>query len=97
MAPSILFTEAPLSTNTRRAGAPTAESRATIRCGGDACGTGHAITLPLMPTFIAPQDAAEKQDCERSAAKRSLAFHGVELKDERRLSRQRPFRLPANR
>ena len=44
---------------------------------------GHAMALPLMPTFIAPQDGAEKQDCERNAAKRWLAFHGVHLKDER--------------
>jgi hypothetical protein len=31
---------------------------------------GHAMVLPLMPQFIAPQDGAEKQDCERNAAKR---------------------------
>lgn len=29
--------------------------------------------LPLMPEFIAPQDGAEKQDCELAAAKRWLA------------------------
>ena len=28
--------------------------------------------LPLMPEFIVPQDGAEKQDCERNAAKRWL-------------------------
>ena len=28
--------------------------------------------LPLMPEFIAPQDGAEKQDCERNGAKRWL-------------------------
>jgi DDE family transposase len=44
---------------------------------------GHAMTLPLMPMFIAPQDGAEKQDCERNAAKRWLAVHGGQLKHER--------------
>ncbi len=42
---------------------------------------GHAMALPLMPEFIAPQDGAEKQDCERTAAKRWLAAHGGRLKD----------------
>ena len=37
---------------------------------------GHHQVLPLPPEFIAPQDGAEKQDCERSAAKRWLARHG---------------------
>ena len=41
---------------------------------------GHAMALPLMPTFIAPQDGAEKQDCERAAAKRWLAAHGERVK-----------------
>jgi len=41
---------------------------------------GHAMTLPLMPEFIAPQDGAEKQDCERNAAKRWLSTHGGRLK-----------------
>jgi len=36
---------------------------------------GHAMVLPLMPEFIAPQDGAEKQDCERNAAKRWLTAH----------------------
>ncbi len=44
---------------------------------------GHAMALPLMPEFIAPQDGAEKQDCERRAAKRWLAIHGERLKDLR--------------
>jgi hypothetical protein len=44
---------------------------------------GHAMTLPLMPMFIAPQDGAEKQDCERNAAKRWLAWHGAQLQHER--------------
>ena len=44
---------------------------------------GHAMALPLMPDFIAPQDGAEKQDCERRAAKRWLAAHGKRVKDLR--------------
>jgi hypothetical protein len=41
---------------------------------------GHAMALPLMPEFIAPQDGAEKQDCERNGAKRWLATHGERVK-----------------
>jgi len=41
---------------------------------------GHAMALPLMPEFIAPQDGAEKQDCERNAARRWLATHGDGVK-----------------
>ena len=37
---------------------------------------GHQQVLPLPPEFIAPQDGAEKQDCERNAAKRWLQRHG---------------------
>jgi hypothetical protein len=37
---------------------------------------GHAQVLPLMAEFITPQDGAEKQDCERAAAKRWLIKHG---------------------
>jgi hypothetical protein len=36
----------------------------------------HQQVLPLPPEFIVPQDGAEKQDCERNAAKRWLARHG---------------------
>ena len=36
---------------------------------------GHNLVLPLMPEFIAPQDGADKQDCERNAVKRWLAAH----------------------
>ena len=36
---------------------------------------GHNLVLPLMPEFITPQDGAEKQDCERNAAKRWLIAH----------------------
>lgn len=38
--------------------------------------SGHKQVLPLPPEFVAPQDGAEKQDCERNAAKRWLARHG---------------------
>jgi hypothetical protein len=38
---------------------------------------GHQQVLPLPPEFIAPQDGAEKQDCERNVAKRWLARHGL--------------------
>ena len=44
---------------------------------------GHQQVLPLPPEFIAPQDGAEKQDCERSAAKRWLARHGASLAHHR--------------
>ena len=37
---------------------------------------GHQQVLPLPPEFIVPQDGAEKQDCERNAAKRWLERHG---------------------
>ena len=40
---------------------------------------GHAQVLPLAPEFITPQDGAEKQDCERNAAKRWLSRHGPGL------------------
>ena len=36
---------------------------------------GHNMVLPLMPEFISPQDGAEKQGCERNAAKRWLIAH----------------------
>ncbi len=38
---------------------------------------GHKQVLPLPPEFIAPRHGAEKQDCERNAAKRWLARHGA--------------------
>jgi hypothetical protein len=41
---------------------------------------GHQQVLPLPPEFIAPQDGAEKQDCERNAAKRWLIRHGSAVK-----------------
>jgi hypothetical protein len=37
---------------------------------------GHTHVVPLEPEFIAPQDGAEKQDCESRAARRWLAAHG---------------------
>ncbi len=44
---------------------------------------GHAMALPLMPEFIAPQDGAEKQDCERNAVRRWLATQGDRVGDLR--------------
>jgi hypothetical protein len=44
--------------------------------GASVVAPGHMQVLPLPPEFIAPQDGAEKQDCERNAAKRWLARHG---------------------
>jgi len=41
---------------------------------------GHNRVLPLMPEFIAPQDGAAKQDCERNAAKRWLERHGARMR-----------------
>lgn len=41
---------------------------------------GHNRVLPLMPEFIAAQDGALKQDCERNAAKRWMARHGAEMR-----------------
>ncbi len=34
---------------------------------------GHDKVIPLQPEFIVPQDGAQKQDCENTAAKRWLA------------------------
>ena len=48
---------------------------------------GHQRVLPLPPEFIVPRDGAEKQDCERNAAKRWLAAHGPQL------ARHRPVYL----
>jgi len=36
---------------------------------------GHSKAVPLMPEFIAPQDGADKQDCERNAVKRWFGKH----------------------
>jgi len=44
--------------------------------GASVVAPGPTQVLPLPPEFIAPQDGAEKQDCERNAAKRWLARHG---------------------
>ena len=41
------------------------------------------MVVPLMPEFIARQDGAEKQDCERNAAKRWLAAHAARVKQLR--------------
>lgn len=40
---------------------------------------GHTMVVRLMPEFLAPQDGAEKQDCERNGAKRWLIAHGGRL------------------
>jgi len=41
---------------------------------------GHSRVVPLFPEFIAPQDGAEKQDCERNAVKRWHEKHGERLR-----------------
>ena len=41
---------------------------------------GHSKVVPLFPEFIAPQDGADKQDCERNAAKRWHARHAARLR-----------------
>jgi hypothetical protein len=41
---------------------------------------GHNMALPLSPEFVAKQDGAEKQDCERNAAKRWLAAQAERVK-----------------
>jgi hypothetical protein len=41
---------------------------------------GHSKVVPLFPEFIAPQDGAEKQDCERNAIKRWHAKHADRLR-----------------
>jgi len=38
---------------------------------------GHQKVVPLPPEFIAPQDGAEKQDCENRAAHRWLLSHAA--------------------
>src|SRR6202045_4682168 len=40
---------------------------------------GRSKVVPLMPEFVAPQDGAEKQDCERNAVKRWFSKHGARL------------------
>lgn len=41
---------------------------------------GNSRVVPLPPEFIVAQDGAEKQDCERNAAKRWLARQGPRLR-----------------
>ena len=41
---------------------------------------GHSRIVPLFPEFIAPQDGAGKQDCERNAVKRWHEKHGERLR-----------------
>src|SRR6204780_3584537 len=40
---------------------------------------GHSKVVPLTPEFIAPQDGAEKQDCERNAVRRWFEKHSARL------------------
>jgi hypothetical protein len=44
---------------------------------------GHNMVLPLRPEFITPQNGAEKQNCERNAAKRWLNAHQARMADLR--------------
>jgi len=44
---------------------------------------GHQRVMPLAAEFIAPQNGAPKQDCERDAAKRWLVKHGANVADLR--------------
>ena len=73
---------------------------------GTVVAPGHAMALPLMPEFIAPQDGAEKQDCEpaqtnrfRLQRRQTLARHPRRGRQgpTAGLSRRRPVRLPAGR
>jgi hypothetical protein len=48
-----------------------------VYLGASIVAPGHQQVLPLPAEYIAPQDGAEKQDCERNAAKRWLARHGA--------------------
>jgi hypothetical protein len=41
---------------------------------------GHNMAVPLMPEFVAKQDGAEKQDCERNAAKHWPTTHCERVK-----------------
>jgi hypothetical protein len=58
---------------------------------------GHSKVVPPFPEFIAPQDGAEKQDCERNAAKRWHQARRQTSPPASRLSRRRSVRLPAHR
>ena len=40
---------------------------------------GHSKVVPLTPEFIAPEDRAEKQDCERNAVRRWFEKHSARL------------------
>jgi hypothetical protein len=60
--------------STRRRGNGVVEYSHAMLCATLAA-PGHSRTVPLMPEFIAPQDGADKQDCERNAAERWLAAH----------------------
>lgn len=64
---------------TRKRSNGTIESYHTMLA-ATAVAPGHAKVVPLFPEFIAPQDGAEKQDCERNAVKRWHAKHGERLR-----------------
>ena len=42
----------------------------------------HNHVIGLAPEFIIPQDGSEKQDCEQNAAKRWIATHAEQFKDD---------------
>jgi hypothetical protein len=57
---------------------------------------GHDKVIPLPPEFVAPQDGAEKQDCENAAAKRKAGGpRGALRQAQSGLSRRRPVFPPA--
>ena len=64
---------------TRKRSNGTIESYHTMLA-ATAVAPGHGKVVPLFPEFIAPQDGAEKQDCERNAVKRWHAKHGDRLR-----------------
>ena len=57
-----------------------ARPKAIIRCWlASVVAPGRSKVVPLTPEFIARQDGAEKQDCERNAAKRWLKAHAARV------------------
>ena len=64
---------------TRKRGNSAVESYHTLLA-ATAVAPGHSKVVPLFPEFVAPQDGAEKQDCERNAAKRWHAKHADRLR-----------------
>jgi hypothetical protein len=64
----------------RRKGANGAVENYHTLLAATAVAPGHAKVIPLFPEFVALQDGAEKQDCERNAAKRWHARHAGRLR-----------------